>query len=87
MADAQDKRSKVHAPGGRPKVSARKNQAVATRWKFVDDFPATDEAIGLKTRASIRQGIKEMRAGKGLGPFKYGKALNPDLHRKAGGAK
>jgi hypothetical protein len=68
-------------------ISPRKNQAVITRKKFVDDFPTTDEAIGPKTRASIRQGLKEMKAGRGRGPFKNAKDVISDLHRKAGGVK
>jgi AbrB family looped-hinge helix DNA binding protein len=75
------------APGDYVEVSLRKNQAVITRKKFVDDFPTTDEAIGPKTRASIRQGLKELKAGKGRGPFKNAKDLISDLHRRVRSAK
>jgi len=75
------------APGDYVEVALRKNQTVITRKKFVDDFPTTDEALGSKTRASIRQGLKEIKAGKGHGPFKNAKNLISDLHRKARGTK
>jgi AbrB family looped-hinge helix DNA binding protein len=75
------------APGDYVEVSLRKNHAVLTRKKFVDDFPISDEPIGPKTRLSIRRGRKEIKEGKGRGPFKNAKDLISDLHRNAGGAK
>ncbi len=75
------------APGDYVEVSVRNNQAVLTRKKFVDNFPITDEAIGPKTRASIRRGLKDIKAGKVHGPFKNAKELISDLHRKVARAK
>jgi len=54
-------------PGDYVEMTYKKNQAVLKRKKIVDDFPITDEPIGPKSRAGIRQGLKEMRQGK-VGP-------------------
>jgi hypothetical protein len=43
--------------------------------------------VGPKTRASIRQGLKELKAGKGHGPFKNAKELLFNLRRASGGAQ
>jgi AbrB family looped-hinge helix DNA binding protein len=75
------------APGDYVEVSLRKNHAVITRKKFVDDFPTTDEVIGPKTRASIQKGLKELKAGRSRGPFKNAKDLISDLHRKSAAKK
>jgi AbrB family looped-hinge helix DNA binding protein len=68
-------------PGDYVDISVRRNRAILTRKKVVDDFPVTDEAIGPKTRAAIRRGVKDIKAGKGRGPFKNAKDLIDDLHR------
>ncbi len=74
-------------PGDYVEITAQKNQAVIKRKKVVDDFPTTDEPIGPKTRAAIRQGLKEIKEGKAHGPFKNAEELIADLHRRAGHAK
>ncbi len=52
------------------------------RKNLVDEFPETDEPIDTKTRAAIRRAYKEIKAGKGRGPFKNAKELIEDLHRQ-----
>ncbi len=74
-------------PGDYVEVSVRNNRAVITRKKFVDDSPVTDEAIGPKTQASIRRGLKEIKARKGRGPFRNAKELIADLRRNTKRAK
>ena len=75
------------APGDYVEITAQKNQAVIKHKRVVDHFPATDEAIGPRTKAAIRQAFKEIKAGKGHGPFKNADELIADLHRRAGDAK
>ena len=67
-------------PGDYVEIAFQKNQAVLKRKKVVDDFPITDEPIGPKTRAGIRQALKEMKEGKVIGPFESAEELIQHLH-------
>ena len=75
------------APGDYVEITAQKDQAVIKQKKIVDNLSFTDEVIGPKTQAAIRRAFKEIKAGKGHGPFKNADELIADLHRRAGGAK
>ena len=71
-------------PGDYVEVISHRGQVVIKRKKIIDDFPITDEPIGPKTRAGIRQGLKEIKDGKATGPFKKAKDLIHHLHQEAG---
>ncbi len=68
-------------PGDYVEVAFEHKQAVIKRKKVIDDFPVTDEPIGPKTRARIRQGMKEAAAGNVVGRFGSAKELIHYLHQ------
>jgi len=57
-------------PGDYLEIRCEGSQAVMKRKKVVDEFPYTDEPIGPKTRAMLRQALKEVQEGKLIGPFR-----------------
>jgi AbrB family looped-hinge helix DNA binding protein len=69
-------------PGDYVDVSFQNDQAVLTRKKVVD-YPVTDEPVGPKTKAAIEKATKEVKTGKGQGPFKSAEDLIDDLHRRS----
>lgn len=71
------------APGDYVDISVRRNRAVLTRKKLVDAVPTTDEPTGPKSRAALRRSLKEIKDGKGRGPFKSPKELIADLRRNS----
>lgn len=66
-------------PGDYVEVAFENNQAVIKRKKIVDDFPISDEPIGPKTRARIRQGLKDLKEGRISGPYSSMAASLADL--------
>ncbi|MCG3197893.1 MAG: AbrB/MazE/SpoVT family DNA-binding domain-containing protein [Candidatus Omnitrophica bacterium] len=51
-------------------VALRRDKAVITRKTDLDTFSITDEPIGPKMRAGIRQGLEDVAEGRVSGPFK-----------------
>ncbi len=73
------------APGDYVEIAVHKQQVVLKPKKVVDRY--TEEPIGPKTRAAIRQAFTQIKAGKGYGPFKSAEELIADLHRRVATVK
>jgi AbrB family looped-hinge helix DNA binding protein len=66
-------------PGDYIEFAFQHDQAVIKPKKAGDDFPVTDEPIGPKTRAHIRQAMKEVEAGHVSGPYKTAEEVQRHL--------
>ncbi len=76
----KDVRTKMAVkPGDYVEIAFDEGQAVIKPKKFIDDFPRTDEPIGPKTRAGIRQALKEEEQGGAGPPLKTKKELHDFL--------
>lgn len=49
--------------------------------RYEEEFPYTDEPIGPEARAGIEEGLRELREGKGYGPFETADELIEHLER------
>ena len=69
------------SPGDYVDVSVRNNEAVIKRKRIVDDFPATEEPIGPKRRATLKRSMREVAKGKVHGPFETPEQLKGFLDK------
>ena len=58
------------APGDYVEVAFKRNRVVIERKKIVDDFPYTDEPLGPKMAASLREALEVVREGKVSKPLR-----------------
>src|SRR5687767_5961410 len=72
-------------PGDYVEISFNQNKALIRHKPEAVRY--TDEPIGPKTRAAIRQGLKEIKEGKTYEPFDNIQDLLADLHRRSRPAK
>lgn len=66
-------------PGDYVEIAFENKRASIRPKKIVD----RDEPIGPKTKAAIRQGLKDIKEGKILGPFNSVTDMIADLHKRA----
>ena len=71
-------------PGDYVEIAFERNTARIKPKKVID---RDEEPIGPKTRAAIRQALKDVEEGRVHGPFNSAEELLEDLHRRAGVTK
>ena len=66
-------------PGDYVEFSFQRGQAVVKRKAAEEDFPVTDEPIGPRTQARLREAIKAVEAGRVSGPYKTAEEVQRHL--------
>ncbi len=66
-------------PGDYIEFAFLHDQAVIKPKKAGDGFPVTEEPIGPKTRARLREALKDVEAGRVSGPFKTAEEVQRHL--------
>jgi hypothetical protein len=63
------------------RLGVKAGDLITIRIERYEEFPYTDEPIGPQTRAGIEAGLRELREGKGYGPFDTAEEAIAHLNR------